>query len=283
MTKAKKNIILQAKDHLVSRNTFDIHWDETKGRAWTDVQHLDTLDPFYDSSEYISHHSKPRSAIQGLYGLVRTLMFHYKYRLLMKNIPHQGRLLDVGCGTGAFLSFMKKKGLDVSGVENNDKARKICHVNDLPVQPTTEGFPQKSFDLITLWHVLEHLPQPEKHIASYKDLLQPGGILVIAAPNFESHDRHHYKEDWAALDVPRHLWHFTPKGLISMAKEKEFELIQKSFLPFDVFYIAYLSEKHKGKRIPLVRALVKASFFSLKALYTAKHSSIVYLFRKPAP
>lgn len=283
MTKAKKNIILQAKDHLVSGDTFDIYWDETHRRAWTDVQHLDTLDPFYDSSDYISHHSKPRSTIQGLYGLVRTLMFYYKYRLLKKNIPPKGRLLDVGCGTGAFLSFMKKKGHAVKGIENNDKARKTCHENDLQVQTTTEGFPQQSFDVITLWHVLEHLPQPEKHIANYKDLLKPGGILVIAAPNFESHDRVHYKEDWAALDVPRHLWHFTPKGLISMSKENELQLIRKSFLPFDVFYIAYLSEKHKGKRIPLVRALIKASFFSLKALFTAKHSSIVYLFRKPTP
>ena len=134
--------------------------------------------------------------------------------------------------------------------------------------------------MISLWHVLEHLPEPEISITAYKGFLKPQGLLFVAVPNFESHDRIHYKEDWAALDVPRHLWHFTPKGLIKMFNELGFDFVEKRALGFDVFYICYLSEKHKGKSLSFFRGVIKGALFSAKAFFTGKYSSWVYVFRK---
>ena len=280
MSKSKTNKIVQATDHLVSGESFDIYWDEVHQRAWTDVEHLESVGPYYESSDYISHRSTPRSLIQQLYVFARSLMLGYKYSILKNYLSLNAKLLDIGCGTGSFLTFMKEKGLTVSGVENNPKAKSICLENNLEVQSNEEGFATDCFDLITLWHVLEHLPSPEKRISTYKSLLKKEGLLVIALPNFESHDRNHYQQDWAALDVPRHLWHFTPKGLTMMVEEKGFELIKKRALGLDVFYICYLSEKHRGKSYPLFRGILKGAFFSFKALFTNKHSSRVFVFRK---
>jgi len=280
MSKAKPNKILQATDYLVSREIFNIHWDDERQIAWTDVQHLETLDPYYESSEYISHQSKPHSLIQQLYVRARSLMLNYKYMLLKKHINSNSHILDVGCGTGSFLSYMRKKGCQVHGVEKNAKARNICLENNLDVETTETNLSPNSFDAITLWHVLEHLPKPEMHLSNYLNLLKSNGILAIAVPNFESHDLIYYQNAWAALDVPRHLWHFTPNGLINMANQNGFELIKKKPLRLDVFYISYLSEKNVGKSFPLLRGILKGMGFSLKTFFTSKHSSWVYVFKK---
>ena len=280
MSKAKKNKILEATDHLVSGESFSIHWDPIRHRGWTDVEHLNTLDPYYESPDYISHRSKPDSLISLLYVLVRGIMLNYKYGLLKNHLQPKSRLLDIGCGTGAFLAFMKKKGFEVCGVESNAKARSICLEKNIEVKPTEKELMSNSFDTVSLWHVLEHLSNPEKKITACRNLLKGEGFLVIAVPNFESHDCNHYQKDWAALDVPRHLWHFTPKGLIKMVNELGFDLIQKRALALDVFYICYLSEKHKGNSLAFLRGILKGAFFSLKSLFTGKHSSWAYVFRK---
>ena len=207
-------------------------------------------------------------------------MLIYKFTLLKKHLQPNSRVLDIGCGTGSFLSFIKKKGFDVFGVESNIKARKICLERNIGVQSTESELAPASFDTISLWHVLEHLPHPESSLATYRALLKPSGLLVVAVPNFESHDSIHYQQDWAALDVPRHLWHFTSKGLIKMAYESGFDLLKKRALVLDVFYICYLSEKHRKKSLPFVRGIFKGTFFSIKAFFTGRHSSIVYVFRK---
>ena len=280
MGKAKKHKILQAKDHLVSGENFSIYWDSAKNRAWTGVEHLDSFDAYYESSDYISHRSKADSLFSFFYMWGRRIMLTYKYAILKKHLQPNSRLLDIGCGTGSFLSFMNKKGFDVFGVESNIKARKICLERNIAVQSTESELAPASFDTISLWHVLEHLPHPESSLATYRALLKPSGILVVAVPNFESHDRIHYHQDWAALDVPRHLWHFTPKGLIMMAYECGFDLIKRRALVLDVFYICYLSEKYRKKSFPFVRGIIKGTFFSIKAFFTGRHSSLVYIFRK---
>ncbi len=283
MSKVKKQKIRQAKDHLVSGESFLIHWDPIRLRAWTVVEHLDSLDPYYESLDYISHHSKNDSFISLLYVWARGFMLVYKYVLLKKHLQPNGSLLDIGCGTGSFLGFMKKKGFKVYGIESNVKARNICIENNIEVQATVSELPAESFDTISLWHVLEHLPHPENSIKTYRDLLKPTGLLVVAVPNFESHDRNHYHQDWAALDVPRHLWHFTAQGLIKTVQTIGFDLIKKRALGLDVFYICYLSEKHRGKSIPFLRGILKGTWFSLRSLFSGKHSSCVYIFSKRLP
>mgnify|MGYP000352179140 CR=1 FL=1 len=160
MSKLKKNKIMQATDHLVSESSFDIYWDNGSQRAWTDVEDLDSLDLYYESQDYISHHSPTQSLTQRLYFWARALMISYKYALLKKLILPKSALLDMGCGTGSFLSFMKKKGYQVFGVEKNTNARRVCDENDIKVYPNEEVFSTNRFDTITLWHVLEHLDAP---------------------------------------------------------------------------------------------------------------------------
>ena len=276
------NKILQATDNLVSGESFSIYWDPDRQRGFTAVEHLGSLDDYYESLDYISHNPNPNSLISQLYLLARVFMLTFKYLLLKKHLIPKSQLLDIGCGTGSFLAFMKKKGFKVTGIESNLKARTICLKRNLDVRLNDAGLPHESFDTICLWHVLEHLPKPEICIEAYKDLLKPEGLLVVAVPNFASHDSIHYQQDWAALDVPRHLWHFTPKGMISMVEVLGFKLIKKRPLWLDVFYICYLSEKHRKKTFPLLRGLFKGSFFSFRSFFSAKHSSLVFVFKKQA-
>ena len=280
MSKLKKHKIFQATDHLVSGESFDVYWDSTKNRAWTGVDHLNSLKDYYESSKYISHLSIADSPISLFYMWGRRIMLTYKYAILKRHLQPNSRILDIGCGTGSFLNFMKKKEFDVFGVESSVEARKICLKRGIAVESSESKLASVSVDAIFLWHVLEHLPNPENSLSTYRSILKPAGLLVVAAPNFESHDSIHYQQDWAALDAPRHLWHFTPKGLIKMAYESGFELLQKSALGLDVFYICYLSEKHRMKLLPFVRGILKGTFFSIKALFTGRHSSIVYVFKK---
>ena len=280
MSKNNNNKILQATDNLVSGESFSIYWDPDRQRGFTAVEHLDSLDNYYESSDYISHNPSPNSLISQLYLLARGFMLTFKYLLLKKHLVPKSHLLDIGCGTGSFLAFMKKKGFKVTGIESNLKARTICLERNLDVRSNDAGLPHESFDTISLWHVLEHLPKPEICIEAYKDLLKPKGLLVVAVPNFASHDSIHYQQDWAALDVPRHLWHFTTKGLTKMIHDSGFELMKKKALPLDVFYTCYLSEKHLGKSFSLLRGIIKGAWFSLKSLFTGEHSSLVYVFSK---
>ena len=280
MSKLKKHKIFQATDHLVSGEAFSIYWDSTKNRAWTGVEHLNSQRDYYESSEYIPHSSKADSLFSSFYMWGRRIMLIYKYAILKRHLLPNSRLLDIGCGTGSFLSFMKKKQFDVLGVESNIKARKICFKRGIVVESSESKLGLACVDAIFLWHVLEHLPNPENSLLTYRSILKPEGLLVVAAPNFESHDKIHYQQNWAALDVPRHLWHFTPKGLIKMAYESGFDLLKKRALVLDVFYICYLSEKHRKKSFPFVRGIFKGTFFSIKAFFTGRHSSLVYVFRK---
>lgn len=283
MTQNKKPLLFKAKDHLVSGEEFEIFWDDQKQFAATEIDTLDRLERYYDSPDYISHQDQNQSLFERLYGLSRKIMLAYKYRLIKKASPHFRSLLDMGCGTGVFLNYMNQKGHEVFGVENNSKARKICLQNKLKVVKKREDFSSQTFDVITLWHVLEHLPRPEVEFQQFYESLQTNGTLFIAVPNFDSHDSHHYQHRWAALDVPRHLWHFTPQGLVRMAKDNGFDLIDKKPLWLDVFYICFLSEKQQKKAFAFLRGMIKAIGFTVIAFFTGRHSSLVFVFKKQQP
>jgi len=279
----KKNKILKAKDHLVSKELFDIYWDPERLVASTDVKHISDLKAYYDSSAYISHQSEPKNVINILYTWAREFMLRNKFKLIKKYLPKHKRILDIGCGTGSFLDFMKKKGYEVLGVENNKIAKAACLKKDLKVLVSESDLDAQKFDLISLWHVLEHLERPDQNLSKYSEILHDDGTLVVAVPNFESHDRLYYQGDWAALDVPRHLWHFTPQGLKKLAQENGFECVEQHPLVLDIFYICFLSEKHRKKLFPLLRGVLKGIYFTLRSLFTKQHSSCVFIFKKQAP
>ena len=282
MKNLKNPFLYTVKDHLASEEYFNLYWNKQKKIAWTDLGNVKDLNRYYESDKYISHQTVNKSIINILYIYARTIMLRYKFKQLKPFVKPLDKLLDIGCGAGSFLSFMNKKNFNVFGVENNTTALEICAKKKLKVYNSLETLSDKSFDIVTLWHVLEHLAKPEEVIANIHNLLTSNGVLVLAVPNFSSHDRLHYQHNWAALDVPRHRWHFTPEGLEQMLSKAGFKLQKKNPLWLDVFYISFLSEKLKGNNMAFLRGVLKGAYFTLRSLFSKKYSTISFVFRKQA-
>jgi len=191
-------------------------------------------------------------------------------------------LLDVGCGTGDFLQVAFQSGWNIAGIEPNLQARAIANkkTNDSAFDSEQLfNFESQSFDVITLWHVLEHLPDLEAHFALFKKLLRPDGVLIIAVPNYKSYDAQVYKEFWAAYDVPRHLWHFSQVSIKRLAKEVNLELIKTAPMKFDAFYVSLLSEKYKSDKMNYFKGFWNGYRSNWKARRTSEYSSLIYVLK----
>ena len=245
----------------------------------------DEIGRYYESDDYISHSDTSEGLINKAYRIVRKMMLIRK-RKLVTNLTglEKGCILDIGSGTGYFGAEMKAAGWNVSGIEISEKAREFSRgLFNLDVRTPDEirSFENNSFDCITLWHVLEHFQDPDKYIADISSLLKPEGICIIALPNCTSADADYYRRHWAAYDVPRHLWHFSPQTFRMFAEKNRMELIRLMNLPFDVFYISILSEKYRGSKIPAIAGGFRALIFSLQTLFNRhKSSSIIYILKK---
>jgi 2-polyprenyl-3-methyl-5-hydroxy-6-metoxy-1,4-benzoquinol methylase len=188
--------------------------------------------------------------------------------------------LDIGAGTGDFLFRAKSKGWNVKGTEPNIKARELASKKGVKLIEDSSGFSSASFDVITLWHVLEHVPHLEEQIKELKRLLKKDGLLVIAVPNFKSYDAKKYKNFWAAYDVPRHLWHFSRSSIQNIFDPYGFKIEKTRGLKFDAFYVSLLSEKYKSGSSFSISALWTGLLSNLKAKSTKEYSSIAYFLRK---
>jgi SAM-dependent methyltransferase len=211
-------------------------------------------------------------------------MLARKRQLVEKAVKKKGRVLDVGAGTGFFLNEMKEKGWQVAGTEKSSEARSFAkkefglEINDAE---NLFQFDDYSFDVITLWHVLEHIHQLNENMEAFSKLLKPDGRLIIAVPNHTSYDALHYREYWAAWDVPRHLWHFGPNQLKQFTEKYGFQLQKMHTMPFDAFYVAILSEKYKKSKPALLNGLMHGKISWLKSLVNkSKCSSVIYVFEK---
>ena len=271
---------LIAKDYLVSSKEFKIIWNKEKQIAKTLIPDGIDLSSYYNSESYHSHKNKSTSSKDRIYFFIQDLMFRFKKHLI-KRYSAGGKLLDYGSGVGNFSKFMSDNGFNVLAIEPDKGAMKtsikktVNTVSGLEMLIDKEGF-----NTITLWHVLEHIPDPHKIITELKLHLGKKGIMFIAAPNLNSHDSLYYKSNWAALDVPRHLWHFTSPGLQMLMQKAGFELVNRHPLWFDAFYIAYLSEQHLGSRWPLLKGFFIGLTSNIKAFFSGEYSSIIYVFRK---
>lgn len=207
-------------------------------------------------------------------------MLQRKINWIDNEVPKRGKLLDLGAGTGDFLSEAKTKGWDTFGVEPNSDARKLAAKKGVDLFENSASFPDGHFDVISMWHVLEHVPDLEKQIKELDRLLKPDGLLVIAVPNFKSYDAKEYKEFWAAYDVPRHLYHFSPEAIKKIFKKSGFSLTSQKGLFFDAFYVSLLSEKYRTGSSNIFRAIRVGSRSNLNAKSTGNYSSLAYFFRK---
>tara|TARA_B100001250_G_C19810500_1_gene795468 strand:+ start:1403 stop:2254 length:852 start_codon:yes stop_codon:yes gene_type:complete len=282
--KLNKDIFLySAHDKLVTNKKFNIYSDLKMNIAWTDVGNEKDISKYYDSDKYDSFKKKPVTFFDYLYFFVQNVMLRYKWKIIKKLIPNNIKSLDVGSGFGFFAEFCQKRGANQTIVENNLKALKICKKKGLNTFLSIDKIPDDSgFNIITFWHSLEHILNLNETLNRCHSLLEGNSYLVIALPNINSFDSKYYKEKWAALDVPRHLWHFTRGGIESLLNSKDFLLIKTYPLLLDVFYIAYLTEKQKGSFFPLIKGLFLGIISNIKALFSKEYSSIIYVFKKRA-
>lgn len=238
------------------------------------------LGKYYQSADYISHTSKANSIIDKLYLIARSFTLKRKQRLAAKLQPKRGKLLDVGCGTGDFLNTCNTDGWNVRGVEPGDVPREIARqkgINTVTSLDEVEG----SFNLITLWHVLEHVPDLSKTLSKLYNLLEDNGTLLIAVPNHTSLDASIYKEEWAGYDVPRHLWHFNQQNMEQLLRKNNFSLQKTLPLTLDAFYVSLLSETYRKAGIAkFINAFFAGLRSNLAATKTNQYSSIIYVVKK---
>jgi len=269
-----------AKDHLVSSKEFKIVWNKEKQIAQTLIPDGIDLSSYYNSESYYSHKNKNSSNKDHIYFFIQNLMFRFK-RHLIKRYSNGAKLLDFGSGVGNFSKFMTDNGFNVLAIEPDKRAIKISISKSVDTVSHLKMLSDKErFNTITLWHVLEHIPDPHKIITELKLHLDKKGIMFIAVPNLNSYDCFYYKSNWAALDVPRHVWHFTSSGIQILMQKAGFELVKRHPLWFDAFYIAYLSEQHLGSRWPLLKGFFIGLTSNIKAFFSGEYSSIIYVFRK---
>ena len=278
--------VLEAKDHTVSGEDFEIWQCNICTLRFTQsIPDKEEIDAYYKSENYISHSNTNKGLVNFLYHLVRKRTLLSKRKLIEESSGIRiGEILDIGCGTGSFLNTMKKSGWKITGLEPDETAgAKAKELYDIDVQSPETLFklPQEKFDVITMWHVLEHVHDLEKYIRQLSLLLKPKGRLFIAVPNYTSYDQKVYKNFWAAYDVPRHLYHFSPDSMINFLVGHNLKLKSVKPMLFDSFYVSMLSEKYKTGKNNFLNALLVGLVSNYKALRDAeKCSSVIYIVGK---
>ena len=279
-----KSIYLTVKDYSVSGEKFQLLHNLDLDMLETHPQpKLEKLSEYYKSEDYISHTDTKRNLFERVYRIVRKVALKNKINLINSFNTDAKDLLDIGCGTGDFLEVAQRKGWNVTGIEPNEGARKIANSktkHSVYNSDYLDKLRPESFDVITLWHVLEHLPNLEMHIALLRSLVKPDGIIVIAVPNFKSYDAKYYKKYWAAYDVPRHLWHFSKVSISHLFKKEKLQLVKILPMVYDAYYVSLLSEKYKSEFMNPIKAFWIGFKSNYKARTSKEYSSHIYLFTK---
>jgi 2-polyprenyl-3-methyl-5-hydroxy-6-metoxy-1,4-benzoquinol methylase len=277
---SNKKHFLTVTDYSVSKEVFDLYYDEELDMMITHPQPaLDVLGKYYESPDYISHTDSKRSLFEKAYHIVKSIALKNKKNLINSLQPNKGRILDIGAGTGEFLSVAKQNGWETIGLEPSQKAKQIAINKGISFVDHLSELENHSFDLITMWHVLEHVPDLEHQIKELKRLLKPTGSLVIAVPNFKSFDAQHYANFWAAYDVPIHFWHFSKTAIQKLFHKEQMELVEILPMKFDSFYVSLLSEKYKNGKMNFFKAFVIGLRSNLKAKTSLEYSSHIYVLK----
>ncbi len=267
---------LTTKDFAVTGEEFSLEYDSDLDMLRT-VNPPDSLHAYYNSPDYISHSDAKATLQDKLYHLIKKVSLRQKMRWINSFRPHRGSLLDVGAGTGDFLSTALKDGWTAFGIEPNISARKKAHNKGIRLEEELDGLSGQTFDVITLWHVLEHITRPDEFIRLLSAKLKTGGLLFVAVPNFKSYDALHYGKYWAAFDVPRHLSHFSRNSIHRLFHKIGFYVVGTRSMPFDSYYISLLSEKYKSAHGNFIRAFIMGFLSNIHAWRTKEYSSILYV------
>ena len=277
---SNKKHFLTVKDYSVSQETFDLYHDEILDMLITHPQpSMEDLGKYYESEDYISHTDSKRSLFEKLYHFIKNIALKNKLNLINSLQSNKGRILDIGAGTGDFLSVAKSNGWQTTGVEPSDRAKTIAINKGVSFVEQTNELENHSFDVISMWHVLEHVPDLDKQIKELKRLLKPTGSLIIAVPNFKSFDAKHYGKFWAAYDVPIHFWHFSKTAIKLLFEKEEMKLEKILPMKFDSFYVSLLSEKYKSGKMNFIKAFFIGLQSNWKANQHFEYSSHIYILK----
>ena len=285
----KNNILsplVKCTDFYVSKKQFEIvRCENCDFKITQNFPSQDSIGKYYEAENYISHSDTKKGLMNKLYHWVRSYSLKQKVKLVQKSSNLKtGSLLDFGAGTGYFLNAMKEKHWIVTGVEKDKDAREFA-LSKFDLHLQEEEFlyelPNNQKDVVTMWHVLEHIETFDTLMIKMHHVLKKNGTFIIAIPNADSYDAKYYKEFWAAYDVPRHLWHFSPKNFELVAQKYGFEIISIKPMHFDVFYISMLSEKYKKAFLPTFIGGLKGFWFFCKNIcFNRKASSLIYILKK---
>lgn len=269
----------KVKDYSVSKEVFELHHNPEYDLLITFPKpSLEKLPSYYESEDYISHTDGKRSLFEKMYHAVKNIALKNKVKLI--NLQSQkGTLLDIGAGTGDFLVTAKNDGWETTGIEPSEKAKSIAINKGVNFANDLQDLKDHSFDVITMWHVLEHVPNLDEYILELKRLLEPTGTLIIAVPNFKSFDANYYGRFWAAYDVPRHIWHFSKTAIQKLFAEKQMKLVEVLPMKFDSFYVSLLSEKYKTGKMNFIKAFFVGLKSNKSGKQTKEYSSHIYIIK----
>ncbi|HUW93232.1 MAG TPA: class I SAM-dependent methyltransferase [Bacteroidales bacterium] len=275
-----------AVDSLVSGETFRIMRCGDCGFIFTaNPPDKERIGTYYLSDDYISHTDRKRNVTEALYHFARRFMLGRKAKLVTGVCRKKsGTLLDIGSGTGYFAAFMEEKGWKVKGVEISDMARNysVSRFGIDAVPPdAVRNLADKSVDCITLWHVLEHFYDPDHWMKEIARILKDDGKCIMALPNINSADSKRFCNNWAALDVPRHLWHFGPETLNKFVQQRGFRCTMSKGMPLDLFYISIISYKNSRTRLAFIRGIATGTFLAIRNIFIRNSSSsLIYVIEK---
>jgi 2-polyprenyl-3-methyl-5-hydroxy-6-metoxy-1,4-benzoquinol methylase len=293
--KKKENVFLECIDYTVSRETFSLLKDNELEMLIT-LPKPKELSKYYESEEYISHTDSKKTVIDKIYQKAKKRAIKKKLKLInsLSNKKKTKTILDIGCGTGDFLLKCNLNDWYVTGVDPNKKARVLAKHKLQILTSKFESFHEsqpkilekiemvetnKKFDIITMWHALEHVSDLDFYIKQLKVLLKEGGTLVVAVPNFKSYDAKYYGKFWAAYDVPRHLWHFSQKTIKLLFEKETMKVIKTLPMKLDSYYVSLLSEKNKTGKTKYVKSFLIGLKSNFKAKRTKEYSSLIYIIK----
>ncbi|PZP47082.1 MAG: class I SAM-dependent methyltransferase [Pseudopedobacter saltans] len=281
--------VLTAEDFTVSHEKFEI-WEcaDCTARFTQDVPDMEGIGVYYKAEAYISHTDTNKGLVNRLYHYVRSITMKQKKTFVEKETGLKGgSVLDIGAGTGAFASVMKTAGWQVTGLEPDEIARTNAErLHGLKLRPSSALFSleENSFDAVTMWHVMEHVHDLHGYWKRIARILKDEGVFIVAVPNYTSYDAQAYGSFWAAWDVPRHLYHFSPKSMDVLARQYGFQVTQHIPMIFDSYYVSMLSEKYKsGKSRNLAAFATGLESNQRAARNPKKYSSVIYIMKKTKP
>jgi len=274
----KKNLHCETKDYLVTGKRFKVYLDQNNiiGKTFP-VPTKEEIHRYYDSEKYYPHSLNKKSFSGLLYDTSRKLMHKKKLIWMRTHLKLNSKVLDYGCGSGGFVKYLRGNSINAYGYDPNIN----FNGDDFASYLTNTGsWKRQKYEIIILWHVLEHAHNPFDLIKSLKKHLNKNGKIYIAIPNFKSYDSKYYGKYWAGYDLPRHLWHFSRKSIYQIAKKNNFKIKKEKSLLLDAIYVSFLSEKNKGSLMPFCRGVFIGFFSIFSSFFNKESSSLFFILEK---